>query len=50
MNSKSLHRQFKCEGTAQKAGFMPTYWQASTVISLSNDREPGRGPVEDSVT
>jgi hypothetical protein len=50
MNSISLHRQFKCKGTAQKAGFMPTYWPAYTIVSLSNDRESSRGPVEDSVT
>jgi hypothetical protein len=48
MNSQSLHRQFEC-AVAKQVGFMPTYWQSLTAISLSNDREPGLGSVEDRV-
>jgi hypothetical protein len=45
MNSKTLHGQFRCE-EAKQAGFMPTYWQSITTISLSNDRELCQGSRE----
>ena len=46
MKALSLHRQFNVK--AKQAGFMPTYWSCET-ISLSNDREPGMGSLEDRV-
>jgi hypothetical protein len=42
----NLHRQF--ESIAKQAGFVPTYWSCEQ-ISLSNDRTPGLGSMEDRV-
>jgi hypothetical protein len=46
MKTTSLHRQ--CKLIAQLGGFMPSYWSVCE-ISLSNDRTPESGSMEDRV-
>ncbi len=46
MKAQSLHRQLK--HIAQVRGFMPSYWSVCE-ISLSNDRTPESGSMEDRV-
>jgi hypothetical protein len=46
---QSFNRQHTFNAIAKQGGVMPSYWLAIESISLSNDRTPSLGSLEDAM-